>query len=125
MAAATQDNPSRKRCFVTIGATAPFNSLIKAVLADDFINQLQQLGYNELRIQYGDHEGEAIYKKRIEDLQSRLSNDGFAITGFGFDKSGLSQEILAVKGRSPETEGTVISHAGRILPTSILVSRTS
>ncbi|KIW43541.1 uncharacterized protein PV06_04632 [Exophiala oligosperma] len=111
-AVAPSDIPFRKRCFVTIGATAPFNSLIKAVLADDFISQLQQLGYNELRVQYGDHEGEAIYTQRIKDLQPRLSNDKFAITGFGFDKSGLGQEILAIKGRSPETEGTVISHAG-------------
>ncbi|KIW11448.1 hypothetical protein PV08_10748 [Exophiala spinifera] len=112
MAAVLQNRASRKRCFVTIGATAPFNSLIKAVLADNFITQLQQLGYNELRVQYGDHEGEAIYNERLEYLKSKLGDDDFTISGFGFDKSGLGQEILAVKGRSSETEGTVISHAG-------------
>jgi len=97
---------------VTIGATAPFNSLIKAVLADDFIKALQQAGYTELRVQYGDHEGEAIFRQRTDDPNSLLVKKGFLITGFGFNKTGLREEIAAVKGRSAADEGMVISHAG-------------
>lgn len=97
---------------MTIGATAPFNSLIKAVLADDFIKALQQAGYTELRVQYGDHEGEAIFRQRTDDPNSLLVKKGFLITGFGFNKTGLREEIAAVKGRSAADEGMVISHAG-------------
>ncbi|KAI1621143.1 beta-1,4-N-acetylglucosaminyltransferase [Exophiala viscosa] len=103
---------SKKRCFVTIGATAPFNSLIKAVLADEFIQALQQAGYTELRVQYGDHEGEAVFRQRTDDPNSLLVKTGFLITGFGFDKTGLREEIAVVKGRSAADEGMVISHAG-------------
>jgi beta-1,4-N-acetylglucosaminyltransferase len=113
MANPIQARPSAKRCFVTIGATAPFNSLIKEVLGIDFIGELQRAGYTELRIQYGDHEGEAIFKARKDELKTILEADiKVDVTGFGFDRTGLNKEIAAVKGRSAETEGMVISHAG-------------
>lgn len=102
---------SVKRCFVTIGATAPFNSLVRAVLDADFINTLREAKYTELRIQYGDHEGEAIFQERTKELAS-LPGGEFEVTGFGFNKAGLKEEMLALKGRSTETEGMVISHAG-------------
>jgi beta-1,4-N-acetylglucosaminyltransferase len=113
MANPIQARTSAKRCFVTIGATAPFNSLIKEVLGIDFIRELQRAGYTELRIQYGDHEGEAIFKARKDELKTFLEADiNVDITGFGFDRTGLNNEIAAVKGHSAETEGMVISHAG-------------
>ncbi len=112
MANAIHGRPFAKRCFVTIGATAPFNGLIKGVLAADFIRELQRAGYTELRIQYGDHEGEAIFNARKDEMETTLEADKVDVTGFGFDRTGLSKEIAAVKGRSAETEGMVISHAG-------------
>lgn len=102
-----------KRCFVTIGATAPFNSLVNAVLQPDFLKALEYAGFSELRVQYGDHEGETIFKKRTEELKAAGSHGGVTITGFGFNKTGLRDEMVAVKGGGlPETEGMVISHAG-------------
>ncbi|KAK5245601.1 N-acetylglucosaminyldiphosphodolichol N-acetylglucosaminyltransferase catalytic subunit alg13 [Exophiala xenobiotica] len=113
MANPIQARVSAKRCFVTIGATAPFNSLIKGVLATDFIRELQRAGYTELRIQYGDHEGEAIFTARKDELKTTLEADiKVDVTGFGFDRTGLNKEIAAVKGHSAETEGMIISHAG-------------
>lgn len=108
-----------KRCFVTIGATAPFNSLIKAVLEPGFVTELRRAGYTELRIQYGDHEGEEIFRARAKELREWPVGAGFDITGFGFNKTGLREELTAVKGRSSEDEGMVISHAGQ----SVLLRR--
>jgi beta-1,4-N-acetylglucosaminyltransferase len=116
MADLQSSSVSAKRCFVTIGATAPFNSLIKAVLAPDFIRELQQAGYTELRIQYGDHEGEAIFRSRTAALDTEwLASAGIKleITGFGFKQSGLREEMLAARGRPDDAGGMVISHAGQ------------
>ncbi|EXJ88795.1 hypothetical protein A1O3_01859 [Capronia epimyces CBS 606.96] len=101
-----------KRCFVTIGATASFNGLLKAVLEPGFITELQRVGYTELRIQYGDGAGEEIFETRTKELRDALAKDNFDITGFGFNKTGLREEMTRVKGQSIETEGMVISHAG-------------
>lgn len=105
-------NTPGKRCFVTIGATASFNSLIRAVLAPDFITALKQADYTELRIQYGDQEGGAIFRSQVDDLNRTSGSHDFDVTGFGFNSTGLSSEMLAVKGRTPDDEGLVISHAG-------------
>ncbi|OAP65594.1 hypothetical protein AYL99_01566 [Fonsecaea erecta] len=105
-------NTSGKRCFVTIGATAPFNSLVRAVLEPTFIQPLREAGYTQLRIQYGDHEGETIFQRRCEALRDVGLDKGIEITGFGFNREGLRGEMLAVKGGSPQDEGMVISHAG-------------
>lgn len=113
---------SGKRCFVTIGATASFNSLVRAVLSAEFIKALEQAKYTELRIQYGDHEGEAIFRSRVEDLSIASGAGALTITGFGFDATGLKAEMIAVKGQNKEHEGLVVSHAGRCL--NITVMRT-
>ncbi|KAL2408124.1 UDP-N-acetylglucosamine transferase subunit alg13 [Exophiala dermatitidis] len=101
-----------KRCFVTIGATASFSSLIRRVLEPEFIDELQRAGYTELRVQYGDHEGEKIFQAKTKELREARALDRFEITGFGFNKAGLREEMIAVKGQSIDTEGMVISHAG-------------
>ena len=110
---------SQKLCFVTIGATASFDNLLRAVLQPSFLQTLQDAEYTDLRIQYGT-EGRPIF----DDFVSRNENaikDRFKIrlTGFDFDKNGLNAEMRAVKGnglRAPErgaaVEGAVISHAG-------------
>ena len=101
-----------KQCFVTIGATAPFNSLIRAVTESVFITALHEAGYTQLRIQYGNEEGEAIFRERTQALKDVDHVADLEITGFGFKKEGLRQEMHGVKGSSPENEGMVISHAG-------------
>lgn len=115
---------SPKRCFVTVGATASFTSLIRAVLEPAFLEALHEHSYTELRIQYG-KDG----KKLFEDLVWLMSDDpekrlGITITGFDFKQEGLKKEMLAAKkvyGRDRQkadatgTEGCVISHAGKHL----------
>lgn len=112
MAEVQQSQKHGKRCFVTIGATAPFNSLIQAVLQQSFLEALRRGGYGELRIQYGNHEGESIFQSRTKEIVSSPDGPKLEITGFGFDKSGLGAEMFAVKGSADVEQGTVISHAG-------------
>lgn len=112
MASAPRSKTARKRCFVTIGATAPFDSLIRAVLQPDFISALDAAGYLELRVQYGSHEGETIFQSRVKELSTSANDHKLEITGFGFNKYGLRDEISAVKGLTEESQGMVISHAG-------------
>jgi beta-1,4-N-acetylglucosaminyltransferase len=102
-----------KRCFVTIGATAPFNSLIQAVLQPSFVDALSRAGYGELRVQYGNHEGESLFQSRTKELNASPHVPKLEITGFGFDKAGLGTEMVALKGSAEVEQGTVISHAGK------------
>lgn len=99
----------RKRCFVTIGATAPFDRLLQAVLAPTFLQTLVDHKYTELRIQYG-KEGHAVFDQY---MKSQPSSSTLDITGFGFKTEGLAEDMRAAKGGVVETaEGAVISHAG-------------
>ena len=102
----------RKTCFVTIGATASFDTLIRATLTPSFFSALQSFGYTDLRLQHGT-DGASILK---DFFAANLDNNGGArnlkITGFDFDKQGLTQEMRAAKGQNGAAEGVVISHAG-------------
>ena len=110
----TAQEVSRKTCFVTIGATAAFDSLLKAVLEPSFIEALQKAQYTDLLLQYG-KEGKSVVDEALtkygEDISSR---SGLNITGFDFNKAGLGQEMRLAKGvdRHGRDEGVVISHAG-------------
>lgn len=114
------DYPEGRVCFVTIGATAGFDSLVQAVLSADFIRALDRHGYKHLVIQHGKDEG-GVYKtcaekaRKPESIASQLM-----ITGFGFNKAGLGQEMRAVKADKDRQEGVVISHAGRASDVYIL-----
>ena len=114
MAESSSDSSSRKRCFVTIGATASFNSLVHAVLQPEFVTALQQAGYAELRVQYGDQEGESIFQSQNASLKQSPNHGGLLISGFGFNKDGLEEELAALKGTSKGNTGTIISHAGSL-----------
>lgn len=111
-----------KTCFVTVGATAPFDELIKAILEPKFLQTLRDADYTDLQIQHG-YEGQ-------DNLFSRLSRDSkiaefcessqLKLTGFGFDKDGLDKYMRGAKGIAPRglgtanaTEGAVMSHAGQ------------
>ena len=112
MSTPQQQSKPRKLCFVTIGATAAFDSLIEAVLSPELLQCLHDFGYTDLLLQYG-KDGHTI----LEDFRSRLGtkseeNFGIQITGFDFNKKGLGSEMRAAKGDSGRLEGVVISHAG-------------
>lgn len=114
MIAPTQ--PSRKRrrfCFVTIGASAKFDALIKAALSPPCLRALQRLGYTHLVLQHG-IEGGAIYRDFITANQAgSQGRQGLEIVGFDFNKQGLGAEMKAAKGNGDDNiMGVVISHAG-------------
>lgn len=97
---------SQKLCFVTIGATAAFDSLIKAVLSPEFIGALEDAGFSRLLVQYG-QEGRRLFEEC--SLPSRGSKDHrVQIDGFDFDPEGLSPYMAAAR----DGGGAVISHAG-------------
>ena len=112
MSTPQQQPKPRKLCFVTIGATAAFDSLIKAALSPEFLHRLQASSYTDLHLQYG-KDGHII----LEDFRSRLGSKseeefGIKVTGFDFNKKGLGSEMRAAKGEGNRLEGVVISHAG-------------
>lgn len=112
------DNLPRKRCFVTIGATAPFDDLLRALFRPSFLQALHEAYYTELRVQYG-KEGQAVYEECASGLLNIAKKGlGIEISGFGFNTDGLAEEMLAAKGhptareKGEASEGVVISHAG-------------
>ena len=113
-----QDTRQRKLCFVTIGATAAFDSLIKAVLEPAFLQGLQDYGYTTLRLQHG-RDGALILKNYVAKLDCDAKEMcGVEITGFDFNAQGLGVEMRAAKAGKDIVEGVVISHAGWFLEVS-------
>lgn len=99
----------RKICFVTIGATAAFDALIRAALSPLFLEALHSHSYTDLRLQYG-KDGATI----LDDFKARNGvTHGLNISGFAFNKQGLGVEMRAAKGGPNGEEGVVISHAGK------------
>ena len=112
MAAPHQVQRPRKTCFVTIGATASFDSLIRATLTPAFISALEASNYTDLRLQHGT-DGASILKAFLATNNTNSKGThNLKISGFDFNKSGLTQEMLAAKGQEGAAEGVVISHAG-------------
>ena len=114
-----------KLCFVTIGATAPFDSLLRAVLQPSFLQALQSAKYTELLIQHG-KEGGAIFNDFVAQKDC-LVEDRVSVTvkGFDFNQDGLGREMRTAKGiRSTDhgsgtREGVVICHAGMFTTTKV------
>ena len=105
-----------KTCFVTIGATAAFNALIRAAVSRPFLSALQANGYTDLLIQYGSEEGEQIFTNFVTTVQEGDPvRCGLSINGFGFNSSGLGQEMRTAKGEAGGIPGVVVSHAGMLL----------
>ena len=111
MAELRQVQRARKLCFVTIGATAAFDLLIKATLSPRFLEELQASGYTHLLLQHG-ADGGVILKDFITNMIDSRRIYGLTVTGFDFNKQGLEQEMRAAKGHNGGVEGVVISHAG-------------
>ena len=103
---------SQKTCFVTIGATASFSGLIKAVLTPVFHKALQSQQYTILLLQYG-ADGQTWYEQCLQQLTAedllRLE-----VSGFALDTAGLGRYMRQAKGIDTKdaAEGVVISHAG-------------
>ncbi|QDS67885.1 hypothetical protein FKW77_008062 [Venturia effusa] len=102
-----------KALFTTIGATASFPSLIKAVLAPCFLRAASSHGYTKLVIQFG-RGGEALFKESCVKAQ----RDGpYGLTVEGFDLTDdMMGEMRVVKASNREgrerQEGVVLCHAG-------------
>jgi hypothetical protein len=108
----SSDKEQQKYCFVTVGATAPFNRLLFEILSKSFLSSLRKKGYTDVRVQYGD-EGKLIFDEFITinepDSEER---SGLNITGFGFSSDGMTEEMLLAKADDGRSDGLIICHAG-------------
>ena len=106
---------SQKTCFVTIGATASFERLIESVLKPDFVKALEEQGYTDLLVQYGEG-GKDLYE--VYEYQVPKDTTTLKITGFDLDKAGLGKYMRQAKAAGASnkgaSEGVVISHAGKL-----------
>lgn len=102
----------QKVCFVTVGATATFDSLVKATLSPQFLEALKTYAYTDLRLQYG-KDGQKLLEE-FNESKATISEGAqdLSISGFDFNKQGLGSEMRAAKGGGNSVEGVVISHAG-------------
>lgn len=96
-----------KLCFVTVGATASFEKLLKAVLTSEFLETLAERQYTHLLIQYG-YDGKEIFN---DFLDSGTSCHGITLGGFGF-KPSIERDMIMTTEREDQKRGLIISHAG-------------
>jgi beta-1,4-N-acetylglucosaminyltransferase len=103
----------RKVCFVTIGATASFSSLIRATISSSFCHSLEQNQYTDLIVQYG-ADGDALFRSLLQDIASSEQGSVINVSGFGLDTNGLHEYMKLAKtgGSGSGAEGLVVSHAG-------------
>lgn len=106
-----------KLCFVTVGATATFNSLVREVLSLPFLTALQKQNYTHLLVQHGSLGYEVFEKLKREHGRDPKEQFGLNIEGFDFNVEGLKQEMMTVKANPGvnRLEGMIISHAGKTL----------
>ncbi|KAF2768545.1 hypothetical protein EJ03DRAFT_328202 [Teratosphaeria nubilosa] len=90
-----------KTCLVTVGATASFPALIRAVLHPTFLSALQSHAYTALTVQHGTDGAQTYQSALPPSVPANLT-----ITPFDLDKAGLDRYIKAAR------SGVVISHAG-------------
>jgi beta-1,4-N-acetylglucosaminyltransferase len=115
--------PHRKLCFITVGATANFDLLIRASVDLSFLRYLSLQGYTDLLLQHG-KDGDKLLRELLPDVNfstddplvedpSAVVND-IKISSFDFRKEGLQKEMLAARGGSLQFReaGVVVCHAG-------------
>ncbi|KAL4970833.1 N-acetylglucosaminyldiphosphodolichol N-acetylglucosaminyltransferase catalytic subunit ALG13 [Aspergillus stella-maris] len=108
------DQQPRKLCFVTVGATASFFLLLRAILDPEFLKALHLQSYTDLLIQYG-KDGQHVFDEFEERYpQGDPSRHGVTVVGFDFNQAGLDVEMRLAKAKPSEnrSSGLVISHAG-------------
>ncbi|KAF2096564.1 hypothetical protein NA57DRAFT_78169 [Rhizodiscina lignyota] len=103
---AEENKVSPKVCFVTIGATAAFDTLIRACFKPDFLKELSKQGYECLQVQYG-RDGKILFDQLVAQVPNK-EELGLLFDGFDFDADGLTDYFVHAR----ESEGVVISHAG-------------
>ncbi|KAI9715499.1 MAG: N-acetylglucosaminyldiphosphodolichol N-acetylglucosaminyltransferase catalytic subunit alg13 [Chrysothrix sp. TS-e1954] len=106
--------PPRKLAFVTVGATAAFDSLVQAVTSATFLKTLASLEYTDLLIQYGRGDAKLVASAGPGDAHGGIRAHGIDITGYAFNKTGLHLEMQMTVGcaKGFNRIGVVISHAG-------------
>ena len=121
MSAEAQVKPD-KLCFVTIGATASFDSLIRACFHPNFLKALKKANYTDLLLQYGKN-GQKMFEE-LNQHGDDLMTLGLRCQGFSLNPEGLQAEMMAAKGAVGAAEGVVISHAGELnISGNILIMR--
>lgn len=105
--------PPRKVCFVTIGATASFATLIQNVVSTAFFSLLTSFDYTDLIVQYGAG-GEAKFNSHYTQVTEAGKFENIKVSGFALDKRGLAPYMRLAKtgGGEGGVEGVVVSHAG-------------
>ena len=125
-----------KICLATVGATAPFNALVRAALTPQFLSSLSTHSYTTLVIQYGQ-----LGSQHFSELVSELKDEekqGIQIYGFDFGRGASWSNLLrAMKGDHTgwvmagseekgkeklsrrRERGVVVSHAGTYLSSFI------
>ena len=101
-----------KACFVTIGATAAFDALIKAVLDPSFLRALQNHGYTYLVVQFG-KDGQELFESLVKKA-TESGSYGLRVDGFAFTQN-MMQEMRIAKAEDGREEGVVLCHAGEII----------
>ncbi|MCJ1415234.1 N-acetylglucosaminyldiphosphodolichol N-acetylglucosaminyltransferase catalytic subunit alg13 [Xylographa parallela] len=97
----THPPPPQKLCFLTVGATAPFDGLVTAALAAPFLAALRAAAYTDLLLQHG---ASLVFDPRAAAAAGK--QHGLTVRGFAFNGEGLGREMRAAR------EGCVVSHAG-------------
>lgn len=108
-----KDSLPARECFITIGATAAFRSLLEQALSPSFLSTLDALSYTHLTVQCGPELSHfntllASTRQHSPHILSHLH-----IKSFDFNELGLGQEMLGCKRvTNKKLEGVVICHAG-------------
>ncbi|KAG8625093.1 hypothetical protein KVT40_006844 [Elsinoe batatas] len=109
----------KRTCFVTIGATAAFEGLVRAVLSQDFLQGLKRHHYTDLVVQFGAGGDDLFESCQVQARSTSPDGDqstlfGINIEGFPVDTNGLDQYMNKAKASkdSAAREGCIISHAG-------------
>lgn len=117
---AAQSSQRTKLCFVTVGATASFEPLLRAVLDQSFLVALQQSDYTHLLVQYG-KDGQALFDSFVaQHPMGSPGRHGIEIAGFDFNQAGLVDEMRMAKEdrASNQGGGMIVSHAGMVISLS-------
>ena len=99
-----------RRCFVTVGATAGFRSLLEEVSSAGFLQTLAEHGYTLLDVQCGPDQ--AAFDARVARLRDE-DRHGVEVRSFAYT-GGMHEYVLACRSeRNVRPAGCVISHGGK------------
>ena len=114
----------QKHALVTTGATASFDSLVRAVLDPNFLKDLRMAGYTNLTVQHGKDKNNIVKEFNRQYPAGCNERHGVSVETFDFKRDGLFQDLMAAQGRDPDAvPGMVITHAGRLLEAAAINSR--